>query len=53
MDKLAAACKELRLGDIGDLATQVKYENEVQYLTDVLNLAVKKRESQRIQRLIK
>lgn len=53
MDKLAAACKELRLGDIGELATQVKYENEVQYLTDVLNLAVKKRESQRIQRLIK
>jgi DNA replication protein DnaC len=53
MDKLAAVCKELKLGNIGELALQVKYRNEIQYLTDVLNLMAKQREAQKVQRLIR
>lgn len=52
-NELAAICKELRLGDLGKLATQVTFRNETQYLTDVLRLVAANREAQRIERLIK
>ncbi len=53
IDELAIVCKELRLGDLGKLATQVAFENEIQYLTDVLKLVANNREAQRIERLTK
>ncbi|NMB46799.1 MAG: ATP-binding protein [Firmicutes bacterium] len=51
IDELAVVCKGLRLGDLGKLATQVAFENEIQYLTDVLKLVASNREVQRIERL--
>jgi DNA replication protein DnaC len=52
-NELAAICKKLKLGDLTKLATQVTFENETQYLTDVLRLALKHREDKRIERLIR
>lgn len=52
-EELAAVCKELRLGDLGKLATQVTFQNETQYLTDVLKLVAANREAQRVERLIR
>ncbi len=52
-EQLAAVCKELRLGDLGKLATQVTFQNETQYLTDVLRLVAANREVQRVERLIR
>lgn len=51
--ELAAICKQLKLSDLTKLASQVAFENEIQYLTDVLRLALKDREDKRIERLIK
>lgn len=51
--ELASICKQLKLGDLGKLAAQVTFENETQYLIDILKLALKNRESKRIERLIK
>lgn len=51
--ELTALCKALKLGDLGKLAAQVTFENETQYLTDVLRLVAKNREAQRIERLIR
>src|SRR5690554_3680724 len=51
--ELAAICKQLKLSDLTKLASQVAFENEIQYLTDVLRLALKNREDKRIERLIK
>jgi hypothetical protein len=48
----AAICKQLKLSDLTKLASQVAFENEIQYLTDVLRLALKNREDKRIERLI-
>lgn len=39
--ELAAICKQLKLSDLTKLASQVAFENEIQYLTDVLRLALK------------
>ena len=52
-DELAAVCKELRLGDLGEPATQVTFRNETRYLTDVLKLVAANREAQRVERLIR
>lgn len=52
-EELAMICKELRLGNLGKLATQVTFRNETQYLTDVLRLVADNRETQRIERLIR
>lgn len=51
--ELATLCKELKLGDLEKLAAQVTFEDETQYLTDVLKLVAKRRDSQRVQRLLR
>ncbi len=43
MNELTAVCKKLRLGNLEELAVQVEFKNEIQYLTDVLKLAAKRR----------
>jgi DNA replication protein DnaC len=53
MSELALLCKELRLANLEKLATEVEFEDKIQYLTDVLSLASKHREAKRVQRLIK
>lgn len=53
MSELAALCKKLRLGNLEELAVQVEFKNEIQYLTDVLKLVAERRETQRVQRLIR
>ena len=53
MSELALLCKELRLENLEKLATQVEFQNEIQYLTDLLTLASKHRDARRVQRLIK
>jgi hypothetical protein len=53
MNELTAVCKKLRLGNLEELAVQVEFKNKIQYLTDVLKLAAERRETQRVQRLIR
>lgn len=53
MSELARLCKELKLTNLEKLATQVEFKDRVQYLTDVLALAVEHRNARRVQRLIK
>ncbi|HHT85838.1 MAG TPA: hypothetical protein GXZ88_08795 [Firmicutes bacterium] len=53
VNELTAICKKLKLGDLSKFADQVAFENETQYLTDVLRLLLENREAQRVQRLIK
>ena len=53
MSRLKKLCKELRIGNLEELVEEVEFEDPRQYLTDVLALAVKQRESRRIKRLIK
>jgi hypothetical protein len=50
--RLGEICKELRLADLEKLALQVDYRDPHQYLTDVLELALKQRQTRRIERLI-
>jgi DNA replication protein DnaC len=52
-NELAALCKELRLGDLRKLAAQVRFQDETQYLTDVLKLVAINRDTQRVERLIR
>lgn len=53
MSKLTTICRQLKLGNLEELAEQVEFHNEKQYLADVLELALKQREARRIQRLIR
>lgn len=53
VSELRTVCKQLKLGDLEKFAAQVTFENEIQYLTEVLKLALKNRQAQRVQRLIK
>ena len=53
MRKLVEVCKELKLGNLEEIAGQVEYQNNQQYLADILELVLRKREARRIQRLIK
>ncbi len=52
-NELAKICKKLRIGDLSQLASQVTFLDENQFLTDILKLALANRETQRIERLIK
>lgn len=52
-DRLRQCCKRLRLGNLADFYDQVEYEDREQYLTEVLELALKHRRARRAQRLIK
>lgn len=53
MDRLEAVCKALKLGDLTGFVSQVEYKTKEQYLTDVLELALKHRKQRRIERLIR
>ena len=53
MSELALLCKDLKLENLEKLAMQVEFEDEIQYLTDVLTLASKHRDAKRVQRFIK
>lgn len=52
MKRLTAVCKALKLGNLETFAAQVTYRDNIQYLTDVLELALQQREARRIDRLI-
>lgn len=51
--KLNDLTKELRIGSLEGFIDQVEFKNKKQYLTDILELAVKKRKQRKIERLIK
>lgn len=53
MGRLATVCNALRLGNLEEFVSQVEYTEKEQYLTDVLELALKHRETRRIERLVK
>jgi len=52
-DRLRELCKQLRLGDVTDLVEEVPYENRRQYVTGLLEKALKARRQRRTQRYIK
>jgi len=53
MSRLRELCKEFRVGNLQDLTTEVEFSEPDQYLTDLLELALKKRRSRKADRLIK
>lgn len=53
MSRLAIVCKELKLGNLEGIASQVEYRNNHQYLTEVLELALRQRKARRTARLIR
>jgi len=53
MSQLKKLCKELRISNLEDILTEVEFEEPKQYLTDILELAVKQRKNRRVKRLIK
>lgn len=50
---LRELCKKLRVGDLTGLVEEVEYENRRQYLTEILEEALKQRRHRRTQRYIK
>src|SRR6056297_3351989 len=53
MSRLRELCKEFRVGNLQDLTGEVEFNEPDQYLTDLLELALKKRRSRKADRLIK
>ena len=53
MGRLRELCKEFRVGNLQDLTSEVAFNDPDQYLTDLLELALKKRRSRKADRLIK
>lgn len=53
MSRLKELCKEFRVGNLQDLTGEVEFSDPDQYLTDLLELALKKRRSRKADRLIK
>lgn len=53
MDRLERVCKALRVGNLAPFVHEVEFLDKEQYLTDVLELALRHRESRRTERLIK
>ena len=53
MSRLRELCKEFRVGNLQDLTGEVQFNDPDQYLTDLLELALKKRRSRKADRLIK
>jgi len=53
MGRLRELCKEFRVGNLQDLTGEVEFSDPDQYLTDLLELALKKRRSRKADRLIK
>ncbi len=53
MSRLRELCKELKIWNLEDLITEVEFSNPEQYLIDILELALKKRHTRKVKRLIK
>ncbi|MDO9529948.1 MAG: IS21-like element helper ATPase IstB [Syntrophales bacterium] len=53
MSRLTELCKELRIADLSYLSSEVKFKTTEQYLTELLELAVQQRHTNRIERLIR
>jgi len=53
VSRLRDLCKEFRVGNLQDLTGEVEFSDPDQYLTDLLELALKKRRSRKADRLIK
>lgn len=53
MSRLEELCKELKLGNLEKLACEIDFRDPQQYLTDVLELVLRNRREQRVERLIK
>jgi len=53
MSRLRELCKEFRVGNLQDLTGEVEFTDPDQYLTDLLELALKKRRARKADRLIK
>jgi DNA replication protein DnaC len=53
VNELGLACKELKLGDLEQIAESVEYRDREQYLRDILLKAVEQRRTRRIERLMK
>ncbi len=53
MTRLNELTTELRIGNLEDFIDQVEFKNKEQYLTDIMQLAVKKRRERKVKRLIK
>ena len=53
MSKLKELCKEFRVGNLQDLTGEVEFTDPDQYLTDLLELALKQRRARKANKLIK
>lgn len=53
MSRLKELCKEFRVGNLQDLTGEVEFNEPDQYLTDLLELALKQRRARKANRLIK
>ncbi len=51
--KLSTICKELKLSDLEKFIPEVEFNDPKQYLTDIMELALKERRNRRATRLIK
>jgi len=52
-DRLRELCRQMRLGNLAALIDQVEYSDRKQYVTELLELAIKQREASRVKGLIK
>lgn len=52
-EQLKAYCRQMRLGNLVPMIEQVEYRDKEQFVTDLLELALKQREDQRIKSLIR
>jgi len=53
MSRLKELCKEFRVGNLQDLTGEVEFADPDQYLTDLLELALKQRRARKANKLIK
>jgi len=53
VSRLSELCRELKIGDLEQLLSQVEYQNPEQYLTDLLERVLEQRRARRTERLIK
>lgn len=51
--KLSNICKELKLSNLEQFIPEVEFDDPKQYLTDIMELALKERRNRRVTRLIK
>ncbi len=53
MSRLTEICKELKIADLDSLLSEVPFKEERQYVTELMELVLDKRNTNRVQRLIK